>query len=198
MGMSKKIAAIMHPLGWYVMIKKFSFKLRLNSVKSIFFFIVFLFSFQCKAVQECKSEVEVPATTPSTNFIDNGDGTITDRNSGLMWMKCTVGLSGDLCDSGAATFFNWGSALQISQTFGFAGYGGWRVPNIKELFSIVEGACKNPAINLNVFPETNIGFYWTSTPDAYDLGENAWSVHFYLGHTNSLTRIQNVYLRLVR
>ena len=178
------------------MIKKLSFKSNLSIVKYIFLFLIFFFPIQCNAVQECNEDV--PVTTPTANFVDHGDGTVTDTKSGLMWMKCTVGLSGNLCDSGVANFFNWQSALQASQTFVFAGHSDWRVPNIKELFSIVEDACRSPAINLTAFPETTLGFYWTSTPDAYNPSEYGWTVHFYAGHTNNPTRIQNIHLRLVR
>ena len=61
------------------------------------------------------------------DFIDNGDGTITDRATGLMWMKG---------DSGAT--MNWGQALAYAEGLEYAGYDDWRLPNAKELQSIVD------------------------------------------------------------
>ena len=61
------------------------------------------------------------------DFVDNTDGTITDRASGLMWMKT---------DSGKT--MNWKEALRYAENMNYAGYDDWRLPNVKELQSIVD------------------------------------------------------------
>lgn len=61
------------------------------------------------------------------NFVDNGDGTISDLATGLMWQKA---------DSGAG--MNWQEALEYSESLALAGYDDWRLPNAKELQSIVD------------------------------------------------------------
>ncbi|MCP4118240.1 MAG: DUF1566 domain-containing protein [Desulfobacteraceae bacterium] len=64
------------------------------------------------------------------DFADNGDGTVTDHGTGLMW-------SGD--DSGAG--LNWGEALawvEQKNIENYLGYSDWRLPNVKELQSIVD------------------------------------------------------------
>ena len=61
------------------------------------------------------------------DFVDNGDGTITDTATGLMWMKA---------DSGST--MNWEDALSYSESLDYAGYDDWRLPNAKELQSIVD------------------------------------------------------------
>lgn len=63
-------------------------------------------------------------------LVDNGDGTITDRSTGLMWTKA---------DSG--TGLNWSNALawvQARNTANHLGHADWRLPNAKELQSIVD------------------------------------------------------------
>ncbi|HAB51622.1 MAG TPA: hypothetical protein DCE80_05525, partial [Ignavibacteriales bacterium] len=60
-------------------------------------------------------------------FIKNGNGTITDSATGLMWMKA---------DNGSDVL--WGNALSYAEGFEYAGYTDWRLPNAKELHSIVD------------------------------------------------------------
>ena len=73
------------------------------------------------------------------DFIDNGDNTITDRDTGLMWMKV---------DSGKT--MNWKQALKYAEDLVCAGYDDWRLPNVKELQSIVDYSrapdASNPAV----------------------------------------------------
>lgn len=61
------------------------------------------------------------------DFVDNGDGTITDHASGLMWTKS---------DSGKT--MNWEEALFYAEDLEKAGYDDWRFPNVKDLQSIVD------------------------------------------------------------
>jgi hypothetical protein len=61
------------------------------------------------------------------NFIDNGDGTVTDSATGLMWMKG---------DSEAGMI--WQDALDYAENLEYAGYSDWRLPNAKELESIID------------------------------------------------------------
>ncbi|MBI5348038.1 MAG: DUF1566 domain-containing protein [Chloroflexi bacterium] len=60
-------------------------------------------------------------------FLDNGNGTITDQATGLMWMKA---------DSGKG--LNWGDSLGYCEDLNANGYSDWRLPNAKELQSIVD------------------------------------------------------------
>jgi len=61
------------------------------------------------------------------NFVDNEDGTITDEASGLMWMQN---------DNGEGVL--WQDALASAEDKEFAGYSDWRLPDVKELQSIVD------------------------------------------------------------
>ncbi len=59
------------------------------------------------------------------SYVDNGDGTVTDVNTGLMWQK----------DPGAKTTYS--QALANADSFNLAGYDDWRLPTIKELYSLI-------------------------------------------------------------
>jgi hypothetical protein len=92
------------------------------------------------------------------DFHDNGDGTITDRATGLMWQQA---------DSG--TRYNWEQALAYACGLRLGGYTDWRLPNAKELQSLVDytrapAVSGTPAIDTRFFKATEIeSWYWTST-----------------------------------
>ena len=119
------------------------------------------------AAQTCKYD-SIPATAPASRFTDNGDGTVTDKATGLQWKRCSEGQtwSSGTC-TGSATTHTWQQALQLAGGVSYAGQSDWRLPNVKELASIVELACSEPAIDLAAFPGPLGGFkVWTSSPAA--------------------------------
>ncbi len=132
-------------------------------MKTIFFILLVITTQIANAEQICQQQWQVPATTPNSNFVDNLDGTVTDTNTGLMWQKCQLGLSGDICETGSVVTFTWEEALDEASLNDYSGYTDWRVPNIKELASIVEYQCNTPAINLNIFPNTTTSLNHAST-----------------------------------
>ncbi len=138
--------------------------------------------------------------TPNERFIDNGDGTVSDKHTGLVWMRCSLGQTWDgaTCASEAVEY-NWQQALQTAEGYAYAGSSVWRVPSIKELESIVEFACRNPAINLVIFPQTPPELFWTASPTAYD-NNYAWYVSFDYHANNDYyySKSNNYYVRLVR
>lgn len=154
--------------------------------------------------QTCKSQI--PLTKPTTDFQVHNNGTVTHTPTGLMWKVCSEGQTwqSDGRCSGEASEHNWQAALQIPQTLntegGFAGHTDWRLPNIKELKSIVERACVEPAINTAVFNHTPLtSYYWTSTPMNSD-SALAYAVGFGTGYSYQLERTWSsyVHVRLVR
>ena len=149
--------------------------------------------------QTCKP-ASIPPSTPDTQLLDHGDGTISDTKTGLMWKKCAEGLSGENCDTGSVLTFNWQQALEqpgIVNSSGFAGYTDWRLPNIKELTSIVEEQCYDPAININRFPGTPSSNFWSASADSYYSGD-AWYVKFSFGSSHGFNRNGSRLVRLVR
>lgn len=120
-----------------------------------------------QVMQHCVSNV--PSTAPGNVFIDHGDGTVTDQRTGLMWSQCTSGTSGADCAAGDATTATWAQALQAAVDSTLAGHTDWRLPNIKELASIVERRCQRPALSIRAFPVAADNYeYWSSSPVAND------------------------------
>jgi hypothetical protein len=126
--------------------------------------VAVLFTVGQAFAQECN--YTIAATAPDSRYTDHGDGTVTDNSTGLMWRQCSEGRSGPRCLSGPVQLFTWQAALQQAEASTFAGYSDWRLPNVKELASLMELRCVGPAINLTLFPATPPhGRYWSSTPE---------------------------------
>ncbi len=147
--------------------------------------------------QSCNPNI--PLSTPDREFVDHGDGTVTHRKTGLMWSKCLLGQSGSDCSIGSSTRtrYTWKEALEAADTSTIAGYSDWRLPNIKELESIVEDACYGPSINLSIFPNTPSSDVWSSSPRATHL-QYAWVLYFYYGYDLGYARRLGSQVRLVR
>lgn len=148
-----------------------------------------------EAAQACRDDI--PATAPDSRFQANGDGTVTDVTTGLIWKQCAEGLSGVGCTTGSAETFTWQRALQRAEAAVFAGSSLWRLPNKNELASLVERRCYNPAINAAYFPNTPSSWFWSSSPSAHN-PNYAWSVHFSYGDVFNSNKSNQLYVRLVR
>jgi hypothetical protein len=122
---------------------------------------------QSAGSQSCDT-TSYPMSSPTERFTDNGDGTVTDNQSGLMWMRCALGQTwtGGTCN-GAPKTYTWqsaqGAASAINEQGGYASHADWRMPHIPELAMIVERQCANPRINLSLFPATPASYFWTAT-----------------------------------
>lgn len=155
------------------------------------------------------------------NFIDNGDGTITDTKTGLMWEKkswdftihgwgnqYTWSASGTQADGTVFTVF----LATLNAGAGFAGYTDWRLPNRFELESIVNLGRVGLAIN-SIFYEScsssgcdgtaatcscsDSGYHWTSSTDASD-ASYAWYVYAYNGTNGKAAKGEGHVVRAVR
>ena len=146
-------------------------------------------------------------TTPSSQFKDNTDGTVTDLKTQQKKKKCSEGQSWEASTNtcsvadGAKLQYNWKESVELANktnsSGGFAGAVNWRLPNIKELSSIIENACYGPAINLSIFPTTPAGIYWSSTPYS-GANDYAWSVRFNYGQNSMNLKYDYYFARLVR
>lgn len=162
-----------------------------------------------------------PTATPTPRFLDNGNGTITDTTTGLMWEKQSD--DGGLHDKDAR--YSWslsGSTGPNGTTFSaflptlnatrFGGYKDWRLPTLQELQTLVSRGAGTPgmplvpaAFNNNCRPGCSVTQcscttalnYWTVTPNpAYD--QQAWYVLFNTGDSGVAFKTLEFYVRAVR
>jgi len=147
-------------------------------------------------------------------YVDNNNGTITEKVTNRMWQK--------------ELDFNrrkWEDSIQYCENLNLGGHDDWRLPDFKELKSIVNFNKVNPSIDEEFFPNTPMKFmFWTSTayvgtenaqfrplparkkdqdPSEYDLrgkkgGTFAWAVGFQLGAGYGLSRDIEFYTRCIR
>lgn len=143
----------------------------------------------------------IEPTKPSRLYIDHGRGVVTDKVTGLMWQKCDVGYTGADCriddQHQGPRLMSWLLALDFASNNTNYGYNDWRLPNIKELQSLVESACFNPALNDALFPIKNYGHYWTSTPDTVN-DTKVWVMDLGSGQERIMSKESVLSLLLVR
>lgn len=116
-------------------------------------------------------------------FIDGCDGTVTDTCTGLMWQKTTADTNGD-DEITTDDRSSWKEALQYCENLEFAGYDDWRLPNVRELESLVHYGRRDPC--MDPLFEVESSHYWTSTTLVRFAGgsqgpETAWFVDFTYG-----------------
>jgi len=102
---------------------------------------------------------------PSVRFRDNGNGTITDNISGLMWQKML-----------STTKYTWEQGLSYCENLSLAGYSDWRMPNAKELESLNSELKKNPSLDTVYFKNVSVSNYWSSTT-TYNQTTKSWSMN---------------------
>jgi hypothetical protein len=128
-------------------------------------------------------------------FTDNGDGTVKDNATGLIWQKCSKGQTGLDCSGGAATTSNWATAITDCSGLSLASKT-WRLPHVNELKTIVDSTkATSPAIDTTAFSATVV-YYWSSTTYA-PTTTNAWAVSFLDGYVNFNLKTNLNYVRCV-
>ena len=120
----------------------------------------------------------------ATRFVDNGDGTVTDTTTGLMWSKAP--LTEEAVDHEQAG--------KVCAELALAGHTDWRLPTVEELFALADRS-----IETNAFPGTQSDWYWTSTITAWSSGL-AWFAVFDNGLASSglLRGVNYAFVRAVR
>lgn len=132
----------------------------------------------------CPGDITAGAPNPES-YTDNGDGTVTDNVTGLMWQQ-TV----------STTTYSWADALAFCPSLSLAGYDDWRLPTRIELVSIVDDSLTDATMDSANFPGTPAGYFWTSSRLAGSLTD-AWVVVFN-GGTYTVLTSDSSYVRCVR
>lgn len=152
--------------------------------------------------QTCNDQIR--NVVPTSRYQLNADGTARDLRTGLVWMRCAMGqkwVAGKQQCTGKAASHTWKAALQAAQSLdqgdGFAGYNDWRLPNLREITSIESFHCSDPAINLEVFPNTPSAIFWSSSPLEVFPGR-VWALDFDTKHVVRQAMTSELPIRLVR
>lgn len=138
-----------------------------------------------------------PAQAAKPRFVAQADQ-VTDNSTALTWRRCAEGQmwNGVSCD-GSPTLYTWAQALQAAQQAAKSSGLPWRLPNVKELSSLLDETRVLPAIDTQAFPGAPGDAFWSATPYAV-LSPDAWSVNFALGGVSYQFRDGAQAIRLVR
>lgn len=136
----------------------------------------------------CVRDVATPMVIPN-HFTDNGNGTITDNLTQLVWQKVpSIGV------------YNWEQAIAYAEGLNLASFTDWRLPNIKELQSLNDESVSNPSVNSTFFGSLGVHNYWSSTtlkPNTANPA-SAWYWNTQLGITTYDLKTNSNYVICVR
>jgi hypothetical protein len=123
------------------------------------------------------------------SYTDNGDGTVTDNTTKLVWQQSTQ------------SFYTQASGGTYCSGLNLGGYTDWRLPSMVELLSLVDPTRGDsntvPAINTTAFPGSQPFPYWSSTVSAMTSG-SGWTVVFNNGSNTTNSSASGQYVRCVR
>jgi len=137
--------------------------------------------------------VDVATGAPNgDSYTSNGDGTVTDNVTKLMWQQAA-----------SAAAMTQATAAAYCQTVTSGGHTDWRLPTLIELISLVDVSTSSPSINGTFFPGTPSSAFWTSTTyaaaGAYGLpATTLWQVHFADGSALGASTSASRFARCVR
>ena len=133
---------------------------------------------------------------PNPRFTDNSNGTVTDNLTGLIWLKY----------ANAFGLRNWATALTDCNTLNSGEHGlidgsaegDWRLPNVKELQSLIDFGNYDPALpSGHPFSGVRSNGYWSSTTYAYNT-DYAWAASLYRGYVSYANKTGIFYVWPVR
>ena len=117
------------------------------------------------------------------DLVVNGDGTVTDNLTQLMWTRCAAGQNQLSC-SGNPTYINHDDAIIYCQDLDFAGYDDWSLPSVVEMIHVANYSIDNSVLDPVIFPNVPGEYFWTS--DVYaDDSSQAWRWSAQQGRTEA-------------
>lgn len=127
---------------------------------------------------------------PQPALNDNGDDTITDLNTGLVWQE-----SDEQNDGGERT---WQDAVDYCSGLDLADHTDWYLPSRMELLSITNYRWSRPAVDMTFFPNCRSDSYWTATARADAPDYDAWDTNFYYGDAHVFGKGLDFFVRCTR
>jgi len=122
----------------------------------------------------------LPVLSNAQPYVISPDGNeVTDQKTGLIWRRCAEGMiyNGSTCTGSPSLFTDQEALAHAASQANNTGIA-WRLPNVRELSTIVDKSQRNPSIDRTAFPTTPAHWFWTSTPFV-DVGYvGAWLVSF--------------------
>ena len=125
------------------------------------------------------------ANAPPGRYVLESPDVAKDLQTGLTWQRAP-----------ASDAFTAEQAMSHCSGLSLSG-GGWRVPNIKELHTLVDTSRDNPPIDEVAFPATPTELFWSSTAHA-SITNTAWIVNFHYGDGGELDLKATAWVRCVR
>ncbi len=122
----------------------------------------------------------------------SGDDVVLDRATGLMWPRVGTALG---CNNGVS--IAWADGITYLEALDFAGFTDWRMPNVRELMSMIDYKLYVPAAPEPPFINTTDSEYWSSTTYIENT-LNGWSVNFFDGVVRQYLKINTFKIRAVR
>lgn len=136
--------------------------------------------------------------TLARSYTDNGDSTVTDNTTGLIWQKCSMGQNNDANCTGTETTTTWTEAINYCNNLNLADRT-WKLPNRYELATLM----KNDGSIDTTFPllpdlpasTTYVSQYWSSTKCAQDI--YVWAIEFITGYIDYASKTSSLFVRCV-
>ena len=140
-------------------------------------------------VAEDDGALEKGIAWPNPRFtVQANTNCVLDNLTGLMWAR----------NANQFGKVDWGTSITNCNSLDYGGYTDWRLPNIKELYSLIAWQYCNPALSdgtgtnkwttvLGPFADVQSGTYWSSTTDVSNTG-NAWYMRLNTGYVSSTAK----------
>jgi len=132
-----------------------------------------------------------------------GSPIVVDNVTGLTWLSCALGYSGDDCtEEGETVMYTWEEALAACDALSWGDYDDWRLPDAYELASIFDSGQCRPTMDTVMFPLPLLDWtdfpFWSSTTALEDYAPSAWTTWVMYGILMEGEKAGTTFVRCVR